>query len=123
MAELIEHLADFYLQKKDIGSTVPKRTSVAEVNSLGARKTKIEHLDSRGRYISQPIRKIIHNRDQCCQWRDRDSKKICGSKYQLEVHHQQPVWADGPSIAENLQLLCRNHNAYTYRKEAQIKLL
>jgi len=112
-SELIEQLADFYLNKK----TVTKRTSDTVV------KNSKEHNVSYNRYIPLTLRRKIFERDRSCQWKHSKAKEICGSKHQLEIHHQKAIWAGGISSEDNLQLLCRAHNAYTYRNEAQIKLL
>jgi hypothetical protein len=72
-------------------------------------------------YISRDFRRRVFREEKCCQWRNRRTGKICGSKFQLQVDHIQPLWAGGTSQLENLQLLCAVHNRLKYREEAGIQ--
>ena len=69
------------------------------------------------RYISQPLRDQIWNRDQGrCQYRDPRTGKICGSNYLLEMDHATPIAWGGESTENNLRLRCRNHNHFQARE-------
>ncbi len=117
LADLIEFLADFYVQKKGPDQLATKKMVSSVAKCTSASEVKNE------RYVSAALRRKIFQRDQSCQWREKGTQKICGSKHQLEIHHQKPLWAGGTSSEENLLLTCRTHNLHAYRKEAQIKLL
>ena len=65
--------------------------------------------------ITPKLRKFIFQRDQCCQFKDKSTGKICGSKHFLEVDHITPKFAAGTNDPKNLRLLCRNHNQYRYQ--------
>jgi 5-methylcytosine-specific restriction endonuclease McrA len=96
-SEVLEYLADKVIEKKIKAKTKPK-PSISKTN------------------IS--MRKHIRNRDQCCQYKDRATGRICGTKLNLQIDHIKPLWAGGTSTIENLQLLCANHNRYRYRQQA-----
>jgi hypothetical protein len=36
----------------------------------------------------------------------------CGSRHRLEFHHREPFGRGGNHSLENLQLMCRTHNAF-----------
>ena len=139
--ELIVLLAEEYIKRKN--PAAPKRvysrkdavasnkkspmvSSNSELN-LQKNSTDIEGANdpkvSLRRAVSAEVRRNVFRRDQSCQWRDHRERKKCGSKFQLELDHVQPVWAGGRSDADNLQLLCRQHNQYKYRREAGISSL
>jgi hypothetical protein len=67
------------------------------------------------------LRKIVLNRDQCCQAKDSKSGQVCGSRWQLQVDHIKPRWAGGEDKLENLQALCARHNRAKYREQANIR--
>lgn len=72
------------------------------------------------RYIPLPIRKQLLQKQSCCQW--KTNGRICGSQFQLQIDHIQPVWADGTSAPHNLQLLCGIHNRQKYRDETGLRI-
>jgi hypothetical protein len=67
--------------------------------------------------IRPSLRKSILNREACCEFRDAQSGKLCGSTRFLQIDHVQPVWAGGGNESENLRTLCSQHNRYKYRRE------
>lgn len=77
---------------------------------------------SQRKTVPAAIKSYVFKRDQCCQWRDRVTQKLCGSKFQLQLDHRRPVWAGGGSETENLQLLCGVHNRLKYRQQAGIQV-
>ncbi len=68
------------------------------------------------RYVSTETKRTIFARDQHCQFKDRNTNKICGSKYFLEIDHVIPKHQNGGNTLENLRLLCASHNKYRYQK-------
>ena len=63
------------------------------------------------RYVSAPVRRLVFRRAQGrCEYHFNGRR--CSSRYALEVDHIVPVGKHGPSTLENLQLLCRTHNAH-----------
>jgi hypothetical protein len=96
-SDTLEYLADKVIQQKTRACTKPKSSE---------------------RRINISMRKHILNRDQCCQYRNPLTGKICGNRKHLQMDHIQPLWAGGTSTTNNLQALCGNHNRYRYRKQA-----
>lgn len=67
------------------------------------------------------IKSQVRQRDQCCQYRDPKTNKMCGSKWNLETDHIQPRWAGGKNELQNYRLLCASHNKELYRQQARIR--
>lgn len=63
----------------------------------------------------------VHQRDQCCQYRDPKTNRQCGTKWNPEVDHVQPRWAGGKNELQNYRLLCASHNKEVYRQQAGIR--
>ena len=70
--------------------------------------------------LSVKTKKIVLNKNRCCQYRDPFSGKLCGSTRFLQVDHRHSVWAGGSNEIQNLQILCAEHNRYKYQKESGI---
>ena len=102
LASVIEVLTDKYLSEKTELKTKPSE----KTNQTLTPKTKIE----------------ILKRDQCCQFKDPKTGKICGSTFALQTDHRTSQWAGGDHSKNNLQILCAQHNRYKYRKESQLRL-
>ncbi len=68
------------------------------------------------RYVPAAVKRSIFTRDKHCQFTDRNTNKICGSKYFLEIDHVVPKHQNGSNELENLRLLCASHNKYRYQK-------
>ena len=62
------------------------------------------------------IKKQLLNKEACCQYVDMESGKKCDSTLRLELEHIRPRWAGGSDDAENLTILCAQHNRHRYRK-------
>ena len=66
----------------------------------------------RSRYVSRLARKIVWNRAQGrCEFVDSEAGRRCESRWQLEFDHRTPFGRGGGNSAENIRLLCRDHNA------------
>jgi hypothetical protein len=100
--EVLEYVADKVIAQKTKARTEPKPSSNTEV-------------------ISTSVRKFILQRDKCCQHTNPHNKRKCGSKWNLQVDHIQPLWAGGTSEPENLQALCAAHNRHRYQEQAGIR--
>lgn len=87
-----------------------KNTEMQKTNSKTVNQT-----------LTPKTRRQTLNRDRCCQYKDPETGKICGSTYGLEVDHRRPQWAGGTHAPENLQTLCKAHNNHKYRKEAGLR--
>ncbi|GEJ55355.1 HNH endonuclease [Anaeromyxobacter diazotrophicus] len=61
--------------------------------------------------IPAAVRREVWKRDGGpCAWCSPDGRR-CGSTWMLELDHIQPVALGGRSTADNLRLVCRNHNS------------
>jgi len=67
----------------------------------------------KNRHIPNGTRDKVWLRDQeKCQFKDKQTGKICGSKKYLELDHRYPFALGGEHSEQNLQLRCRQHNLY-----------
>ena len=123
--EMFEYLAKRYVKQK-VGIAKPAnvksmetKDSLEESLPTAQSTAKMAVIQTRSskdvRYVSAPDRKQLFQKQGCCQW--KKDGKICGSKFQLQTDHIQPIWADGTSEPTNLQLLCGFHNRLKYRGE------
>lgn len=97
-----------YLARKELQS----RTNVRE-NKLLSTKAPV---------LSPRTKKIVLNKNRCCQYKDSKTGKICGGTRFLQVDHRHSVWAGGSNDMGNLRILCAEHNRLKYRKESGILL-
>jgi hypothetical protein len=65
----------------------------------------------------------VFTRDQCCQHKNPLTGQTCGSRWQLQVDHIQPVWAGGTNEIQNLRLLCGAHNREIYKAQSGLRNL
>lgn len=72
--------------------------------------------------ITPKTRRLILQRDRCCQFVDRKTGLICESRVGLQVDHIIPRWAGGDNSESNLRALCGTHNRLEYRKQASLRL-
>lgn len=71
----------------------------------------------RSRHIPQSVRRFIYQRDHgCCSYQDIQTQKKCNSKFQLEIDHIKPFSWGGPNDANNLRLVCRQHNKFFWQQ-------
>lgn len=112
----LEILADFYLSAKE--GKAKDIVLIAKLQSeafLGAEKIN--------KTITPKMRRLVIQRDKCCQHKDPATDLTCGSKFALQADHKISLWAGGSNSIENLQALCASHNKYKYRRESQLKFI
>jgi hypothetical protein len=51
---------------------------------------------------------------KCCQFKDFQTGKLCGSRFALECDHIHPKWDGGGNEDSNLRWLCSAHNKFRY---------
>ena len=110
-AEIITALAEKEIQRR----TEIKRSNQARDNTYPVIK---RNLPATRKAIRPNLRKTIFEKDQCCQFKDPLTNKICGSVRFLEIDHIQPIWTGGDNSADNLRILCSQHNKFKYAKES-----
>ncbi|MBO9665406.1 MAG: HNH endonuclease [Bdellovibrio sp.] len=103
-----------YLAKKEI----QRRTHLKESNPRTPASGVISSTSFERKPVQTTVKKIILNKNKCCQFKDRTTGKICGSTRFLQIDHQQPIWAGGTNDVQNLQILCAQHNQHKYRQES-----
>lgn len=57
-------------------------------------------------------RALLLKAEYCCEFVDTNSGRKCGSKYQLQFDHIQPIVLGGSDDVKNFRVLCRTHNLF-----------
>lgn len=116
VSDLFEYLAKRWIKQKTgaVGSVTENKNQKTVTAKMAVEKNRAAA--SNKRYIPSAIRKQILQRSTGCQWKTEG--KQCGSRFQPQIDHIQPIWAGGESTPENLQLLCAHHNRMKYRIES-----
>lgn len=117
-SELFVFLGEEFLQRKD---PLRKKQTVEKITSAPEAAPDQAVTPRKPSALSRPLRRLIWRRDLCCQWRNPVTKRLCGSTFQLQIDHIQPIWAGGRDEPENLRLFCSVHNRLKYRNEAGIR--
>ena len=100
--------------KKDnsqVNQKPKSETNKSNVISLKTNKT-----------LTPKTKRTMLLKDKCCQFKDPQTGRICGSTFNLNIDHKIPKWADGSHELYNLQVLCQGHNNFKYRKESNRRL-
>ena len=96
------------LEKRD----PERKVARAEKKQQRPDEKKSTHVKIQRRYIPQDIRRAVWKRDGGqCSFRTPDGKR-CRERGGIELDHVKPWGIGGDSIAENVRLLCRSHNAW-----------
>lgn len=119
--QVLEYLADKVIEQK---TRVPKLR--AAVRTQTEPREQIQSMEqptntSKPKNLGLSLKRQVLLRDKCCQYRDLKTGKVCGSKWNLEVDHIKPLWAEGTNTIPNLRVLCANHNKEVYRQQANIR--
>lgn len=107
--EVIEFLADYFLQREDPKARHERRETRKQ-HSKPEPKRESSPKTSSARAISLPVRDEVFVRDEGrCSYVGADGKR-CGSNHVLQVDHIEPVARGGSASTANLRLLCAHHN-------------
>jgi 5-methylcytosine-specific restriction endonuclease McrA len=107
--EVIEFLADYFLQREDPKAKHERR----EARKPEARPVQMSESPSKtssARAIPARVRDEVFVRDQgeCC-YVGPDGNR-CGSTHVVQIDHVTPVARGGSASIDNLRLLCAHHN-------------
>ncbi len=119
--DVITALAENEIQRRtQIKRERPNVKKCEVQRTISESKNSDKRLTSPGlrKAIKPNLRKTIFKNDRCCQFKDPLTNKICGSVRFLEIDHIQPIWAGGDNSADNLRILCSQHNKFKYVKES-----
>jgi len=115
--QVLEYVSDTVIaqkspkeRKKDETSRTTQNIAVADVAGIEVIKARVP--------LNKKVRDQVFERDKCCQFKDKHTGKMCGSKWRLHVDHVHPVYAGGSNEVQNLRILCANHNLELYRSQA-----
>ncbi len=106
--------AEIKLSKQEKQAIDLKRKSKKSTPAIAASAIR------NNRTLTVKTRKIILQRDRCCQYKDPRTGRQCRSTYGLQIDHLTSQWAGGTHEFKNLQVLCGQHNRFKYRKEVNI---
>lgn len=118
LVELLEDLVDQELKRRDPELKTSKQKSTAaspaKTNMTVARAEETSKCTRSTRWISSSVKRFVWTRDRAqCTFVDPLTKRKCESKHKLTLEHIQPFSMGGGSHANNLRLLCANHNMLT----------
>lgn len=129
-ASVVEVLADQFLSKKRLVSKYQSDQDIVHntdihdsIHAHESRHTTASETESVNKTLTAKIRLKILMRDKCCQFKDPQTGRQCGSKFGLQIDHRTSRWAGGDHSEANLQVLCRLHNQMKYRQEAQLRFV
>ena len=103
-AELLDAMADLALRAVDPRLQEDRRRKAASAPEQSVEKP-------RSRIISAHVKRQVWKRAEG-QCEHRVNGVRCSSRYALQIDHIHPFAKGGTNTLDNLQLLCRNHNAY-----------
>ncbi|WP_413578355.1 HNH endonuclease [Bdellovibrio sp. HCB290] len=96
---------EFTANSTPISSPKPATGSDQQNSTHGFLATR-----KRGHIKVTAKRNLLLNANYCCEFQNPNTGVKCGSKYQLQIDHIQPVALGGLNENENLRVLCRTHN-------------
>ncbi|HKP58504.1 MAG TPA: HNH endonuclease signature motif containing protein [Polyangiales bacterium] len=105
LCAIVERAADLLISqqvKRRFAQTEKPRSAAPEAG----RKAK-----PWSRYVPRAVVREVYSRDGGqCTFVSSDGRR-CGAHDHIELHHEDPFALGGLPTVENLQLLCRSHNA------------
>ena len=74
---------------------------------------------ARSRHVPAAVRRAVFARDRGrCAFAGAGGRR-CGERAFLELHHVRPYAEGGLATADKIELRCRNHNTYEWRRHLQ----
>ena len=125
--ELFSLLAELGLNKYDPKRKINKQSKIVSKKPVSAQLKKISvqkdnqklnnsrRYSKTTRYIPSVVRHHVWMRDQGqCTYVCPNTKRRCSSNHLLQIDHIKPFSLGGTNEADNLRLLCANHNQFTF---------
>ena len=121
--ELIAVLAELGLNKYDPKRKTNKQNKAAKVfistnsQKVTDKTQKKLPIQKTTRYIPSVVRHHVWMRDQGqCTYVCLKTKRRCSSNHLLQIDHIKPFSLGGTHEADNLRLLCANHNQFAFSR-------
>ena len=121
--ELIAVLAKLGLNKYDPKRKINKQNKLPKVlvstksHKIVSKKPEKAPIIKTTRYITSTVRHHVWMRDQGqCTYVCPKTKRRCSSNHLLQIDHIKPFSLGGTHEADNLRLLCANHNQFAFSR-------
>ncbi len=130
-SELIDELTNMAIKKLDPGEKESRRNATLTAKELDPTKNESDRNGSKiknpspplsaveqtnkenSRYIPSAVKRTVWQRDKGqCVFKESESHEQCGSRFQLEYHHEIPFAKGGRPQAGNIKLYCKRHNIH-----------
>ncbi len=115
-SELIDELINMAIKKLDPAEKETRAQSgrsSTEAEGLTPPTSAVEQPNKQTRYIPSAVKRAVWKRDKGqCVFKESENHEQCGSKFQLEYHHEIPFAKGGRPQAENIKLYCKRHNIH-----------
>ncbi len=130
-SELIEELTNMAIKKLDLEEKGSRRNatltakeldptikeSESNVNKIKNTTPPLSAVEQpnkqNSRYIPSEVKRAVWKRDKSqCVFKESQNHEQCGSRFQLEYHHEIPFAKGGRPLAENIKLYCKRHNIH-----------
>jgi hypothetical protein len=120
LKETLMILAKKQLQEKSDHGTDNIATATAKMAEIlkngNSEKSDDNKPTKTNKTITPKMRAKLLHENASCEFKDKNSGKVCGSKFFLEIDHLHPRFAGGTNSWSNLRVLCSQHNIFRYRQ-------
>ena len=106
-------------EQKTLEFSAPKKSDERNSDQDGlqpencAKNSEINSDTKNPRFTPALMKRAVLARDQGrCVYKNPETGKICGSRFQVQIDHIIPVALHGESTLDNLRCLCRAHNIH-----------
>ncbi len=112
-SELIDELTNIAIKKLYPEQREPRK-QITQSEGLKTPTSAVDQTSKENtRYIPSAVKRAVWKRDKGqCVFKESVNHEQCGSKFQLEYHHELPFAKGGRPLAENIKLYCKRHNIH-----------